>query len=90
MSNQELEIKIKEIIAIENMFDMILAAKDMGIGSAWLVFWPQMVRVKAQAQIFGLPETIIPHSIIAFGYPAEEPKVKAPEWEADRIHYEQW
>lgn len=28
MNNQELETKIKEIIAIENMFDMILAAKD--------------------------------------------------------------
>ena len=28
MNNQELETKIKEIIAIENMFDMIIAAKD--------------------------------------------------------------
>ena len=74
-------------IAAQNM---IFAAKDLGIGSVWLGTWPQMDRVKAQAQIFGLPETIIPHSIIAFGYPAEEPKVKAPEWEADRIHYEQW
>ena len=51
-------------IAAQNM---ILAAKDLGIGSVWLGTWPQMDRGKAQAQIFGLPETIIPHSIIACG-----------------------
>lgn len=28
MNNQELELKIKEIIEIPNMFDMIIAAKD--------------------------------------------------------------
>ena len=74
-------------IAGENM---ILAAKEMGVGSCWIGIYPHMGQVEAQAELFGLPEDKIPHSIIAFGYPDEEPAVKAPEWEEDRVHYENW
>ena len=73
-------------IACQNM---ILAATDLGIGSVWLGTYPQMDRVKNQSELFRLPETIIPHSIIAFGYPNEEGKEKE-KWEEDRIHYERW
>lgn len=75
-------------IAAQNM---ILAAEAMGIGSVWLGTWPQMDRVEAQRKLFSLPDTVIPHSIIAFGYPAEDPDKSAkPEWEADRVHDERW
>lgn len=75
-------------IAAQNM---ILAAESMGIGSVWLGTWPQMDRVAQQQKLFSLPETVIPHSILAFGYPAENPDKSAkPEWEADRVHYEKW
>lgn len=74
-------------IAAQNM---ILAAHAMGIGSVWLGTWPQMDRVKAQAALFGLPETQVPHSIIAFGYPKEDGAKEKLIWEADRVHYEEW
>ena len=76
-------------IAAQNM---ILAAEDMGIGSVWLGTWPQMDRVEAQAKLFDLPEAMVPHSIIAFGYPADPdaPRRERPEFEADRVHYEKW
>ena len=74
-------------IAAQNM---ILAARSLGVGSVWLGTWPQMDRVKAQAELFGLPETQVPHSLIAFGYPDESPEVKAPEWEESRVHFERW
>ena len=74
-------------IAAQNM---ILAAKDLGIGSVWLGTWPQMERVNAQAELFHLPEDQVPHSLIAFGYPDEAPEVKGPEWEEDRVHFEEW
>lgn len=74
-------------IAAQNM---ILAANALGIGSVWLGTWPQMNRVKAQAELFGLPETQIPHSIIAFGYPKEESSKEKNTWEADRVHYNKW
>ena len=74
-------------IAAQNM---ILAANALGIGSVWLGTWPQPDHVKAQAELFGLPETQIPHSIIAFGYPKEEGRKEKLIWEEDRVHYEKW
>lgn len=71
--------------------NMILAAMGLGIGSVWLGTWPQMDRVERQRKLFNIPDTQIPHSLIAFGYPAEDPdKSDKPEWEADRVHYEKW
>ena len=78
-------------IAAQNM---TLAAEALGIGSVWLGTWPQMNRVKAQAELFGLPEHMVPHSILAFGYPVEEDeqgeKSLRHHWEEDRVHYEKW
>lgn len=74
-------------IAAQNM---ILAANALGIGSVWLGTWPQMNRVQAQSELFGLPDTQIPHSIIALGYPAEESTKEKTIWEEDRVHYEKW
>lgn len=77
-------------IAAQNM---ILAAQSMGIGSVWLGTWPQMERVQKQQKLFALPDHIIPHSIIAFGYPTEDEKgdIKGNrEIENDRVHYERW
>lgn len=53
-------------IAAQNM---ILAAHALGIGSVWLGTYPQMERVDAQRKLFALPDTVVPHSVIAFGYP---------------------
>lgn len=79
-------------IAAQNM---ILAAHDLGIGSVWLGTYPQMERVEAQRELFGLPDSVIPHSLIAFGYPGEEkddgrPPMEKGYFEEDRIHMEQW
>ena len=73
--------------------NMLLAAASLGIGGVWLGTWPQIERVQAQSALFGLPDHIRPHSILAFGYPTEKEKLphpNKPEWEADRVHYEQW
>lgn len=74
-------------IAAQNM---ILAAHALGIGSVWLGTWPQMDRVEKQATLFSLPKTQIPHSIIAFGYPAEPSAKEKLIFEPDRVHYEKW
>lgn len=74
-------------IAAQNM---ILAAHALGIGSVWLGTWPQMSRVQAQAELFGLPQTQVPHSIIAFGYPKEDSSKEKLIWEESRVHYEKW
>lgn len=74
-------------IAAQNM---ILAAQAMGIGSVWLGTWPQEEKVKGQSELFHLPESIVPHSIVAFGYPAEPSTKEKLIFEADRVHYEKW
>lgn len=51
--------------------NMVLAAQALGIGSVWLGTWPQMERVDAQRKLFSLPEHLVPHSILALGYPDE-------------------
>ena len=51
--------------------NMCLAAYSLGIGSVWLGTYPQMERVKGQIDLFGLPDTAVPHSILAFGWPDE-------------------
>lgn len=55
-------------IAAENI---CLCTHALGIGSVWLGTWPQMDRVQRQRELFDLPDTVIPHSVIALGYPAE-------------------
>lgn len=75
-------------IAAQNM---TLAAQALGVGSVWLGTWPQMDRVEKQAVLFSLPETQIPHSILALGFP--EAETAFPErdlWEESRVHWEKW
>lgn len=75
-------------IAIENM---ILAARAVGIGSVWLGTWPQMDRVKAQSELFHLPDTKIPHSVIAFGYPEEGTEFPERDlYDESRVHFDKW
>ena len=74
-------------IAAQNM---ILAAHAIGIGSVWLGTWPQENKIAAQTDLFHLPEGIVPHSIIAFGYPEGAMKVQPDRYEANRVHFEKW
>ena len=72
--------------------NMVLAAQSLGLGSVWLGTWPQMDKVERQKELFHLPETIVPHSLIAFGYPDDEVSANKEKkiWEEDRVHYNQW
>ena len=74
-------------IAAQNM---ILAAQDLGLGSVWLGTWPQMDRVNRQRELFGIPDRYMPHSILAFGYPADSTFEERDQLEPDKVHYERW
>ncbi len=74
-------------IACQNM---ILAAHDMGIGSVWLGTYPQEMKIRAQSEIFGLPENIIPHSIIAFGYSKNSEPCERDLYDETKVHFEEW
>ena len=69
--------------------NILLSAYDMGLGSVWLGIYPREDRIRMLGRILNIPEEILPVSLVAVGYPAEEkgdPKRFLPE----RIHYDLW
>lgn len=74
-------------IAAQNL---ILAAHDLGVGSVWLGTWPVEARVKAQQALFALPEHIVPHSIVAFGYPETPESTERDLYDETLVHFEKW
>ncbi len=69
--------------------NILLEAKYLGIGSVWIGTYPVDERVESIKQIFGLPENVIPFSVIALGYPKEEAK-PLDTFREDKIHFEKW
>lgn len=79
---------IDSAIAVENM---ILAAHSLGVGSVWLGTWPQEARVVGQKELFNLPEHVVPHSIVALGYPLDVLDKENPApYDPERVHFEKW
>ena len=74
-------------IATQNM---ILAAHDLGVGSVWLGTYPQDNKMQAQREIFNLPEHIVPHSIVAFGYPKVEKCEERDLYDENKVHFGGW
>ncbi len=70
--------------------NMILAAQAQGVGSVWLGTWPQMERVEKLSELFHLPANVMPHSILAFGYPTEKNTALRNQYEAEKVHFEKW
>ncbi|MCD8096205.1 MAG: nitroreductase family protein [Ruminococcus sp.] len=66
-----------------------LAAESLGIGCVWLGTYPQMERVENQRKLFNLPDSVIPHSVMALGIPDESGREK-PLFEEDRFHFEKY
>jgi len=69
--------------------NILLAITGLDLGGVWLGVYPKEDRVKKLQGMFNMPEDIVPFSIIALGYPAEE---KPPKnlFDADRVKYNSW
>lgn len=69
--------------------NILIAAEALDLGSVWLGVYPEDDRVKAIQKLLGIPEGIVPLSIVAVGHPAERKPV--PErFQPDRVHQEKW
>ncbi|MBQ6475194.1 MAG: nitroreductase family protein [Clostridia bacterium] len=73
--------------AIQNM---LLAAREMGLGTCWCGVRSNEEAEAGLREIFGIADPdILPMSLVAIGHPAVEPAV--PErFMKDRIHVEKW
>jgi len=69
--------------------NILLAAEALALGAVWSALYPYPEREDHVRTLVGLPEGVIPFSIIPVGHPAggDQPKDK---FRPDRIHWEQW
>ncbi len=65
--------------------NILLAAHAHGLGSVWLGVFPRQERIKGIREILEIPDHILPFSLIAIGYPAEE-KDPPQRYNAERVH----
>lgn len=72
--------------AVENL---LLAAHALGLGAVWTGVWPQQDRIENFRRLLGLPESVIPHSLIVLGYPGEQPAYE-DRFRPERIHRNGW
>ena len=50
-----------------------------------------MDRVDRQRALLGLPDSVVPHSIIALGYPVEDiARPRESRYEENRVHWNGW
>jgi nitroreductase len=66
--------------------NILLQIVEEGLGGVWLGWYPNEERVAAFSRHFGLPEDVLPFSMVALGYPEGQPK-SAERFDPKRIHY---
>lgn len=69
--------------------NMLLAARDCGLGSVWAGIYPEESRMKGFRELCGIPQEVVPFALIVLGWPNQEFKEKV-RFKPERIRYEQW
>jgi nitroreductase len=69
--------------------NILLAAHAQGLGAVWLGLYPKQDRMQGLRDIFGIPNDIIPFSLISIGYPAETRRPHRTFHE-DKVHYDKY
>ena len=72
--------------AIENL---LLAADMLGLGACWLGVHPREDRIKHLRALLKIPETVVPVSAIAIGWPDESPQPRT-RFREGLVHRESW
>lgn len=69
--------------------NILLQATMMNIGSCWVGIYPRPERVAGVTNLLGLPEHIVPITVIALGYPNDE-KPENNNFFEEKIRYNKW
>jgi nitroreductase len=70
--------------------NILLASHALGLGAVWLGIYPVEDRVKNVKNILGLPESVIPMSIISVGYSAVTQELPERRYDELRVHKNHW
>lgn len=66
--------------------NLLLQAVELELGAVWLGVAPEEDRMKYIADLFNLPETILPFAIVPVGYPETENKY-IDRYNQTKVHY---
>ena len=69
--------------------NLLLAAHALGLGAVWTGVYPRQQRIDGLRRLLDLPETVVPHSLIVLGYPAEQP-ASEDRYRGERVHHNHW
>lgn len=69
--------------------NILLAAQAQGLGGVWLGLYPKEDRMKQVAEIYNIPDHIIPFSLISIGYPDKELRPHRT-YHAQKVHTDEY
>jgi nitroreductase len=69
--------------------NLLLAAHGLGLGAVWCGVYPRQPRIDGFRRLLGVPEEIVPHSLIVLGYPAET-RPAEDRYQPDRVRRNRW
>jgi nitroreductase len=69
--------------------NILIAAHASGLGAVWTGIFPREERVTNMRTLLGIPDDVIPLSLIPIGYP-DEMKPPARRFDESRIHTDRW
>jgi nitroreductase len=69
--------------------NLLLAAEAAGLGAVWLGVHPRKERSETIKDLLGIPENIMPVSLVSIGYPDEE-KPRNANYRQSRVHLNGW
>lgn len=69
--------------------NLLLAAHAKGLGAVWLGIYPVQERVNGMRRLLGIPEHVVPLSLISIGHPAEK-KPPSNRYNTSKIHHNHW
>lgn len=79
------EYDVQDLSAMSE--NMLVEAKDLGLGGVWLGGYPETDRVEWLKKYFDLPEHIKPYWILSFGVPIKD-HAPMDKWDPNKIHEE--
>ena len=69
--------------------NMLLAAHALGLGAVWTGVYPREERMAGLSRLVGVPEHVIPHSLIIVGHAAEQVPPQS-RFLPDRVRHNHW
>ena len=69
--------------------NILIAANALGLGAVWVGIYPVDERMKGMRTLLGIPDYVIPLSMVSVGYPRER-KAPPSRFREERVHRDHW